>query len=368
MISIPISETHNSSCSEDFKQHHSARISWNKEYDIELETLAEQNNFHNWNIVSNLMNSKFKNIHFSSKQCRERYTYCLNPVNKKTALTQHEHLALIAYHHIFRNKWAMIARNIPNRSGLALKNNFKSLLRKVAISIAEMDFKNFKNFPLCFMESLHGCLIIMDYIEQNESIPFFIEMAIPLQTRKYIKFQNLTKQKCEKFMEKALNHLLSQHSCESLSLYFKERDDFKGKMKVIHDAFIRFYRGTPFIEAYKVGDLVMSLLDQASNLLLTQKNESQPDPPLFEQKRKGNGFYFGQEERNELEPEEERQIYEIQPKMKKESDFSLDFINYNIRDLEGKIDTEYGKLEIQELSSPHHLLLDNETELYQMFY
>lgn len=171
------------------------RVSWTKESEFELGRLVSLHNGKNWKVISLGLNKRLKGKNFSSKQCRERWTNCINPDVKRTTLTEQEELALLMYHHAYPNKWAQIAKMIPNRSGNALKNNFDSLIKKIIRRITVKEDCNNEACPLFFLQSLYASLIISNFLKP-ESIQ---NNTFPNHIMTHIKDKSLTIEKCEDY-------------------------------------------------------------------------------------------------------------------------------------------------------------------------
>eukprot|EP01031_Cornospumella_fuschlensis_P033329 gene33329-40316_t len=66
----------------------------------------------------------------TSKQCRERWTNCLDPTIKTIPFTEEEDAELLRLQSEIGNKWAEIARSLPGRTENHVKNRFKTLSRQ----------------------------------------------------------------------------------------------------------------------------------------------------------------------------------------------------------------------------------------------
>ncbi|RYG68311.1 hypothetical protein EON64_05460 [archaeon] len=66
----------------------------------------------------------------TSKQCRERWTHCLDPTIKTTPFTPEEDAIILRMQTEKGNKWAEIARSVPGRTENYVKNRFLTLQRQ----------------------------------------------------------------------------------------------------------------------------------------------------------------------------------------------------------------------------------------------
>ncbi|KAK8895003.1 hypothetical protein M9Y10_023445 [Tritrichomonas musculus] len=98
---------------------------WTKSEDELLkEAISEfQNTNIDWNIVA------LKVPHRSSKQCKERWTYRLQPSVKKIPFEKWEDEIVVKERLKFGNHWTLIARKLPGRTAVAVKNRWYSVLR-----------------------------------------------------------------------------------------------------------------------------------------------------------------------------------------------------------------------------------------------
>lgn len=78
----------------------------------------------NWVLVSEKVTMR------TMKQCRERYTCCLDPTLNKTPFTEEEDMRLIAQVEEHGSKWSLIKKQFKNRSDGSLKSRYLALLRK----------------------------------------------------------------------------------------------------------------------------------------------------------------------------------------------------------------------------------------------
>jgi len=96
---------------------------WTTEEDKRLQQLIPLQPRKSWAEVAALIPGR------SSKQCRERWCYNLDPKIKKDDWTREEDEILLTIQARMGNKWAHIASNLKGRTENAVKTRFKSLIR-----------------------------------------------------------------------------------------------------------------------------------------------------------------------------------------------------------------------------------------------
>ncbi|OHT01832.1 hypothetical protein TRFO_07401 [Tritrichomonas foetus] len=79
----------------------------------------------NWASISSFVPGR------SGKQCRERWLGSLDPNLCQNSWTHEEDKLLIKFHKIYGNKWAKIAKHLPGRSRISLRNRFGCLERHI---------------------------------------------------------------------------------------------------------------------------------------------------------------------------------------------------------------------------------------------
>lgn len=65
-----------------------------------------------WSAVSRIMETQFKIIGRTGKQCRERWHNQLDPSIKTTEWTAEEEVILFRLHNEFGNRWAKISQEL----------------------------------------------------------------------------------------------------------------------------------------------------------------------------------------------------------------------------------------------------------------
>jgi hypothetical protein len=106
---------------------------WAGEEDKILVALAEEQK--PWGSIAKAINSM---IHEglevrSGKQCKERWFTHLCPTINRGPWTDAEDVMLIDGFREVGNKWSKIAKNIPNRSEISIKNRMKSLMNSAKL-------------------------------------------------------------------------------------------------------------------------------------------------------------------------------------------------------------------------------------------
>ena len=98
---------------------------WKKNEDELLkEAISEFKNTEiNWNIVA------LKVQHRTAKQCKERWTYRLHPSVKKIPFEKWEDELVVKERLKYGNHWTTIAKKLPGRTAVAVKNRWYSVLR-----------------------------------------------------------------------------------------------------------------------------------------------------------------------------------------------------------------------------------------------
>lgn len=98
---------------------------WTPEEDqilIEMTKLSKE--FYNWALISTYLPKR------TSKQCRERWLLQLDPNINKSAYTDEENYLIYLLQKKHRNKWALISKNLNNRTDNSIKNQWNSKIKK----------------------------------------------------------------------------------------------------------------------------------------------------------------------------------------------------------------------------------------------
>jgi hypothetical protein len=84
----------------------------------------------NWEKIAEKLNKPIETI-------KERYNNKLNPKLKRSKFTSEEDQKVIELHQRFGNNWSEIAKYLPDRNALMIKNRFYSVLRKKILNNKE---------------------------------------------------------------------------------------------------------------------------------------------------------------------------------------------------------------------------------------
>ena len=102
---------------------------WTEEEDKALIRILKEKEELNWNeIAAELKKEGYNNK--TGKQCRERYRNYADPVLDKSEWKPQEKLLFLVLHRIYDNQWCNISRYLTQRSDIAIKNYFYSVIRK----------------------------------------------------------------------------------------------------------------------------------------------------------------------------------------------------------------------------------------------
>jgi len=135
------------------------RTKWTLEQDNTLSDLAIAHGSKNWNAIALHMNEKFPFNKKTSKQCRERWHYCLDlKINHKPWSKQEEAILLLA-HMDYGNHWCDISTYFKGRHNNMIKNRFYSILRKVKNKIRNKDYNGVDQLELVEMHYMAGVMI-----------------------------------------------------------------------------------------------------------------------------------------------------------------------------------------------------------------
>lgn len=112
------------------------RLTWTKAQDEYLLQLIPLYGEKHWKKTVQEMKLKFPDFPINGKKCRERWLNIGRPGIDKKPLTEQEELMLLAYHHVYSNSWASIAKKVPHRNPSTLKNNFYAMIKKTARQVS----------------------------------------------------------------------------------------------------------------------------------------------------------------------------------------------------------------------------------------
>lgn len=139
------------------------RVKWTSDQDATLTTLAVAYNGKNWNAITACMNEKFPSNIKTSKQCRERWHYCLDLSINHKPWSKYEEATLIIAHMDYGNRWCDIATRFKGRHNNMIKNRFYSILRKVKNKIRINDYTSQDQLEL--LELYYMTSVMVNYIK-----------------------------------------------------------------------------------------------------------------------------------------------------------------------------------------------------------
>ena len=118
-----------------------AKRSWTKEEDDLLEGLILRYGTKSWKTIAEHMPDR------SDQGIRERWYNQLDPNIKKDKWTQQEDAVIIEARDRLNNKWTEIAKLLPGRTGVGVKNRWNSTLRRVIETVGTVNYdENKTNF------------------------------------------------------------------------------------------------------------------------------------------------------------------------------------------------------------------------------
>lgn len=113
-------------CEESHSIHNESKkikTRWTNEQDQQLIDAVQKYGTSNWSKISEMVEGR------TGKQCRERWTGQLDSYISKESWTMEEDYLLLYYQKQFGNKWALIAKYIPYRSPMNIKNRWHHYTR-----------------------------------------------------------------------------------------------------------------------------------------------------------------------------------------------------------------------------------------------
>ena len=206
------------------KNNHTAqitRVSWSKDHDVKLTELTTKYNNRNWKQIAEIMQDYFNDKGLTAKKCREHWFNFTDPNLNKTSLTDGEELFLLVYHYEYKNKWAMISKNIPTRSNNKIKNNFSSLIRKVCRKISLNLVEEIAS-TLDYIQLIYSTLFICQVISlKNDEVA--IAKIASIHISDHIREKRLNVDQCIKYLETCTKSFIGNH---------KERNKIQGMVNV----------------------------------------------------------------------------------------------------------------------------------------
>ena len=243
------------------------RIIWSKEYDACLLQLVHLNHGKNWKKIANGMQIVFGNEGLTAKKCRERWSNCTDPTVNKSCLTKAENLMLLACHHEYGGKWALIAQNLPTRNSSKMKNTFSSLIKKVCRKIA-LDMHKDIITPLVFVQDFYMILTINDLIDLRNNSREVNRIASEYIS-KHIESTNVSVEQCLVYAKKLSQALIKlydeRNKLQSLNCIL-DIDGIRSFINKLFKVAISHYCSNTLTSELSILEVIESALKDGSSL------------------------------------------------------------------------------------------------------
>ena len=108
--------------------------------DLQLKQLVVKYGTENWEVIAAHLSKYILTDPVTDRDCRERWVYYLDPVipPKKDPWTGEEDEAIKRLHSEFGNKWCIIAKYLPGRTGIAVRHRWLYLQRQTTAPISQI--------------------------------------------------------------------------------------------------------------------------------------------------------------------------------------------------------------------------------------